>query len=1431
MEGAVGDGVPGAELLGVEELRQRALEAAVRRETSLPGISAEKAAELKERRLKEELLGKLAEYYTRKKMELPMGLNAATVEQLRRHWERTQQPAKPESEPPQEDGHDLRSVACGALAADHVDGGPAPELDGEVFGARCVDARRVEHSVIDRCDTHVELQRTRAELAHALREEARLRGCQRVAAGRRRAAPGAVAGAAAEEIQEAGGGEGQPAPIAGEGNSEAEDSGGPAAELALARARRERLQATVRQLEQRSRAQQGSDLAELAAQTGASEEALEGEAAGHHTAASSSTGPLPTAGSWGQLKSGSLDFDEDSGSEAERVEQGSSKEESASQRPPHLPLKRVATMSAKEYLSKFQARNAAVAAAAAAKAATPATSSASRHVSAKGKSSSVASPATKKRPPQEAEPAKGVAESPVPKPRLEDAKKLLAAQREEVQQRAQPTAEATRGYKIDVNQLMPKAAVHDMNKWKAANPAEWRALQSEGEAVSPAVNLVKPRPGVKRTSEGQDEEKALKVRRDDDTDENAFRRRQGLWTKGDCVHPVALSAKQEVDEAGRPKRERVKSELGSDDEEKVKKRVLERSTVQDDVHVTEGLRSPRWLWEALYPYQHKCVRWLWELHCEKMGGILADEMGLGKTVQIAAYLGVLHHSGVLQNIRIQNTSLGMAAPVTTGGVLIVCPATLISQWRNELHIWYPPLRVCIMHQVGEQERKEAVRVAASQQAVLITSYETMRVAHEDLLRTTWVMVILDEGQKIRNPHANVTIAAKQFSTPHRIILSGSPIQNNLQELWSLFDFICPGRLGTLPVFLEEFAQPIENGNVTGANEARVAAAYQCALALRELTQPCILRRTKAECMDVLKLPHKQEQVLFCHLTPEQYQVYIDFLQSDQVRRAMTVAADRKAVGSVFFSISVLRKLCNHPDLLLLHADPSLHPPDIWNFARSGKMKVLAEIMKKWKREGHRALVFVQTIQMLEVLQRWMNGEGYTHLRIDGKTAVKRRLKMIEEFNGNVDLFCMVLTTRVGGVGLNIIGADRVVIFDPDWNPMTDVQARERTWRIGQKRDVTVYRLVLSGTVEEKIYQRQVYKHFLSQKILNDPRQRQFFKWNDLADLFEVPPMPPGFSAKDMLELKEKYKALFKKLKTFDDLGENEVETTEVMKSITELPTKEAHKATKESKLEHSAILQTLYDSNGIKASFNHDKVEQPLLDRKIIRDGANMIATRALAALQRSSRERSSHHISEPTWTGKRGRAGAGAVVKREPKTEFKSEMGFSSAASSTGLGAKAWGSAPSAHILEGLKQLAAIRASVRERNLSQSDEAAKLGIVRAAAQGGASQEPGAALVSLPALEGDCVGLPIELHKSDRLIAETILGAFLNPKLAGKGHCLTTGQVLEHLASGIAAHHTDLFKSLLKQMCDLTKPTHPSQPGVWTLRPDFWPGASGRAGG
>jgi len=913
-----------------------------------------------------------------------------------------------------------------------------------------------------------------------------------------------------------------------------------------------------------------------------------------------------------------------------------------------------------------------------------------------------------------------------------------------------------------------------------------------GETVSPYRNLLKMQVSVEsnKRPEASSPDKS-KAHKGDDTSEASF---QG----GEVVVPdartafKALEPKQPVTEAG----DAIKAEdvalVGKVEAEA--KLPTAGVDLQDDIAVAEGLRSPRWLWEALYSYQHIGVRYLWDLHQKRLGGILADEMGLGKTVQVAAYLGVLHHSGVLQNMTAQNTSLGSACSPSTGGVLIVCPPTLIHQWKSEIHLWYPSLRVCAMHYDGEGDHAEAIRIASSQQGVLVTSFQTMRIRIKDLLKVTWVMVVLDEGQKIRNPTGAVTLAAKQFSTPHRLILSGSPIQNNLQELWSLFDFVCPGRLGTFPVFMEEFASPIELGNMVGSNEARVATAYQCALALRELTFPLILRRTKAEVMDTIQLPAKQEQVLFCHLTADQYQIYLDFLQTDQVRKAMEER-------NILFATEFLRKLCNHPDLLLEHADEDMKPPDMWNHERSGKMKVLAEIMRLWWEHKHRALIFAQTVKMVEIIQHWMNQEGYAHLRIDSKTPVSKRPRMIEEFNGNPQLFAMILTKGVGGVGLNIIGADRVVIVEPDWDPMTDVQARERAWRIGQRKNVAIYRLCTTTTVEEKVY------------------HRQSSMWNDLAGLFEVPKPPPDFVAADRAKLRWKYKGIFAGLKSASLKDDDEGETNEIMKSFAALPTSGQHTTNKETVDEHNAILKTLFDASGIKTSFKHDKFEQPLLDHKIVRDGASMVAQRALAALKNSTKCQEGSSESQPArgLSGTGPPQGGGHVLSAGVKREVLGRPPSTSACIRA-----VTGRVPSADILEGLKRLSTIRAMSRMRTSSQSDDASRLGLCG----GTANRNPQTVKSEAPALkaiakEAANIGSEravAQLHKSEKRVAELILEVFLDPEIGGPKRQLEIVQVQNHLGKHIARQHQDLFKNMLMEICVLDRT---AGQGIWHLRPEF----------
>ncbi|KAK1333861.1 hypothetical protein QTO34_006249 [Cnephaeus nilssonii] len=363
--------------------------------------------------------------------------------------------------------------------------------------------------------------------------------------------------------------------------------------------------------------------------------------------------------------------------------------------------------------------------------------------------------------------------------------------------------------------------------------------------------------------------------------------------------------------------------------------------------------------------------------------------------------------------------------------------------------------------------EKLIRDIAHCHGILITSYSYIRLRQDDISRHDWHYVILDEGHKIRNPNAAITLACKQFRTPHRIILSGSPMQNNLRELWSLFDFVFPGKLGTLPVFMEQFSVPITMGGYSNASPVQVKTAYKCACVLRDTINPYLLRRMKSDVKMSLSLPDKNEQVLFCRLTDEQHKVYQNFIDSKEVYRILN------GEMQVFSGLVALRKICNHPDLFsggpktlrgISDNEPEEDQFGYWK--RSGKMIVVESLLKIWHKQGQRVLLFSQSRQ-------------------------------------DTSIFVFLLTTRVGGLGVNLTGANRVIIYDPDWNPSTDTQARERAWRIGQRKQVTVYRLLTAGTIEEKIYHRQIFKQFLTNRVLKDPKQRRFFKSNDLYELFTL----------------------------------------------------------------------------------------------------------------------------------------------------------------------------------------------------------------------------------------------------------------------------------------------------------------------------------------
>ncbi len=476
----------------------------------------------------------------------------------------------------------------------------------------------------------------------------------------------------------------------------------------------------------------------------------------------------------------------------------------------------------------------------------------------------------------------------------------------------------------------------------------------------------------------------------------------------------------------------------------------------EDVVLDGGLKVPATVYDKLFDYQKTAVKWMWELHCQKAGGIIGDEMGLGKTIQVIAFLAGLHNSG-------------MYTPS-----IVICPVTLLQQWRREVRKWYPALSVEVLHDSaavlsrtkgckaknvktkggsdqeyeddetdeseGEEKRGVAIRkenrwdamidkVVGSDSGLLITTYEQLRIVREKLLDINWGYAVLDEGHRIRNPDAEITLVCKQLQTVHRIIMTGAPIQNKLTELWSLFDFVFPGKLGVLPVFQSQFALPIAIGGYANATPLQVSTAYRCAVVLRDLIMPYMLRRMKSD-VDA-QLTKKTEHVLFCSLTDDQRAAYRAFLASSEVEQIFN--GNRNSL----YGIDILRKICNHPDLL--EREHSCQHPDYGNPERSGKLKVLVQVLDLWNTQGHRVLLFTQTQQMLDIIENYVISKGFVYRRMDGSTPIKQRMSLIDEFNEGAHVFIFILTTKVGGLGTNLIGANRVVIFDPDWNPSTDIQ--------------------------------------------------------------------------------------------------------------------------------------------------------------------------------------------------------------------------------------------------------------------------------------------------------------------------------------------------------------------------------------------------------
>ncbi len=456
---------------------------------------------------------------------------------------------------------------------------------------------------------------------------------------------------------------------------------------------------------------------------------------------------------------------------------------------------------------------------------------------------------------------------------------------------------------------------------------------------------------------------------------------------------------------------------------------------------------------VLRPYQQHGVAWLAFLRRNGFGGILADEMGLGKTVQVLALL--------------QSQS---AAPS-----LVVCPTSLVHNWVAEAAKFTPQLRVLALHGPERHARFAGI----PQHDLVVTSYALIRRDAEQYRALEFDTVILDEAQHSKNRATQNAQAVKAIRSRHRLVLTGTPLENSVLDLWSIFDFLMPGYLGAAKDFRERYEVPIARDRDEAA-QARLARRVR----------PFLLRRLKREV--ATDLPAKLEQISLCDLTPEQAAVYRQLL--DAGRREVLDAVGTQGLAKsrmvVLTTLLRLRQACC--DLRLLNL------PDVPPEGASGKLELFGELLEEILDGGHRALVFSQFTTMLALLRERLAANGVEFCYLDGATT--DRAGVVRRFQTRADVPVFLISLKAGGTGLNLTAADTVVHFDPWWNPAVEAQATDRAHRIGQTRVVTSYKLITRGTVEEKILRLQERKRATLAALLGEESLAEALDWNEIQEL-------------------------------------------------------------------------------------------------------------------------------------------------------------------------------------------------------------------------------------------------------------------------------------------------------------------------------------------
>lgn len=501
------------------------------------------------------------------------------------------------------------------------------------------------------------------------------------------------------------------------------------------------------------------------------------------------------------------------------------------------------------------------------------------------------------------------------------------------------------------------------------------------------------------------------------------------------------------------------------------------------------------------------------------GAILADDMGLGKTLQCISLIWTLYKQGPYGG-----------KPVARM-VLIITPGSLVKNWYHEFKKWLGSERLPVYAVSSDNKVEEFVKT--SLYPVLIISYEMFVRMYETLQKPVFDLIVCDEGHRLKNTTIKTTSLIMSLNTKCRVVLTGTPIQNDLQEFYSIVEFCNPGVLGSSAAFRRVYEDPIVAGRQPGATQEEISLGEERAAELSRMTQMFVLRRTQE--INNKYLPPKREIVIFCRPTDLQLRLYQQLLSCQLIRSCLS---GNMSGSPHLVCIAALKQLCNHPSLIysksveqrsheqsktaydddggdngsvyrgLYSLFPKNFTPDHSLEDHSGKLSVLGCLLHQIHTadKNEKIVVVSNHTKTLDFIQKLCDHKSYRYLRLDGQTPTSKRQDLINRFNSrHSQEFIFLLSSKAGGVGLNLIGGSRLVLYDIDWNPANDMQAMARIWRDGQKHVVYIYRLLTTGTIEEKVYQRQISKQGLSGAVMDviGSKADVNFSQEDLKDLFSI----------------------------------------------------------------------------------------------------------------------------------------------------------------------------------------------------------------------------------------------------------------------------------------------------------------------------------------